>query len=179
MNRALLLLAFSTLLSLPAQAHWIPVPATAYDAQMRPISHLLTLPSSPDSQPDLTALAHLMRPIHRLPYRFQTNWPTPDQVRAQGWADCKGKALLLLDEIRQHHLGRPLLIIGQRTPQSRQTHAWLEITLHDRNLILDPTYFSRPIDRDQLPADHYRPHFGYHGSQKFTYISPGWLVAAR
>lgn len=128
---------------------------------------------------NLNEIAKHMGTIYRIPYRFSESWQRPETIRSIGRADCKGKALLLLDALRREGIGPVLLVIGQRTPSSRQTHAWLEITVQSRDYILDPTYATRPIARENVPTTHYQRHFGYAGNRKWTAITPGWFVAAQ
>lgn len=173
-------LIFSQILIAQALPAWTPVHTTPYDAQMRPVYPLLHLsPTRSTRVVTQEELAAIMRPIFRLPYRYTTTWLTPDQIRAARTADCKGKAILLLDELIRAGIGEAILVIGDRTPASRETHAWLEINLAGRDLILDPTYSPSPLARESLRPGHYRPHFAFNGPQRLAYIHPAWLVAAR
>ncbi len=176
----MIFLLAGSLLGSSAQALWVPVNVTPYDHQMQPVhKFLVSAAYQPVPQVNLAEIAARMRPIHRMPYRFQDTWPTPDQVRTAGRADCKGKAVLLLDELRRAGIHGMILVIGVRTPVSRETHAWLELTADGQDLILDPTYSSRPFVREAVSSRHYQRHFAYAGSQKWSAISPGWLVASR
>lgn len=158
-------------------AVWVSVPSTPYDRQMRPTQTFLQ--AAPPATTELVSpyqLTSFLPPIHRIPERYTPTWPTIEEARAARTADCKSRALLLLDKLRQAGISGAILVIGQRTPPSSSTHAWVEIGSGSQTLILDPTYHVRPLARSQLQGCHYRPLFGFNGPQRLAYFHPGWLT---
>lgn len=142
---------------------------------MTPVSAVLS--SSTGGLPGRQSLArinHWVANLRAIPYRYSPQWKTPEQVRSDLAADCKGKAIWLYAMMRKAGAKHVRFVIGKRDLADQRTHAWLEWETTKGTFLLDPT-FNRSAEQvgDFGPA-RYIPHFAYDGTRKYraTYYRP-------
>lgn len=170
---AALLILVSTL---AAQAAYMPVQNTPYDRQMNRVNSILASTSSQQTSIDMAELTQWMRQIRGFSYRYKQTWQTPEETTRKRSGDCKDKAILLLDRMNKAGFGKVTLVIGYRSQDSDQTHAWLEWSHAGTRYVLDPTFHNKPIQRHDL-AENYRPKYAYLGTRSFSYVSNEGLLA--
>jgi hypothetical protein len=159
----------------------VAVDRTPYDLQMAPVRGVLMTASRSGNQRDgeLEEVRGLLGPIYRMPYRYRNEWMTPAQVQQAGRADCKGKSILLMEQMTQRGFKDLRFVIGKRSTSSGQTHAWLEWNYQGTIYILDPTFSSRPIHKGSIRRGQYLTHYSFVGDKRFSEVPDAWLVAAR
>lgn len=176
MKKTLLLLAllagFSS--SCLADALYLAVNNTPYDRQMTRIRPILTSGASGNGV-SLGLVNQWMSDLRDIPYGFQKEWKTPSEVATRRPADCKGKAVALLNRMQAQGASNVRLVIGRRAPTSAKTHAWLEWQTKDGNYLLDPTFFYSASPTASFGKRSYVPLYAYAGSKKFR--AAGNLVA--
>ena len=151
-----------------AHPGFLTVASTPYDRQMTPVSTVLS--SSAGTLAGRQSLAQVNRWVANLraiPYRYSLQWKTPQQVRSDFAADCKGKAIWLYAMMRTNGARHIRFVIGKRHVADQRTHAWLEWETAKGTFLLDPT-FNRSVERvSNYDAARYIPHFAYDGARKY------------
>jgi hypothetical protein len=161
-----------------ASAMFLSVDTTPYDRQMsriRPV--LLSEPAGHVSQLSLSVVNHWMEDLREIPYGYQLEWKTPDEVQSRQPADCKGKAVALYHRMQENGATNLRLVIGRRAPTSRISHAWLVWETDRGTLVLDPTFNWMACRAEQLSEDSYVPLYAYAGTKKYRAASSTSLVA--
>ena len=171
MKKALLLLVavlgISTANSF-ADALLFTVGSTPYDRQMERIRPILTASKGSSSdRSSLMIVNQWMGDLRSIPYGFTQVWKTPSETVSGAPADCKAKAVALYEKMQAHGAKGVRLVIGRRTPTSRQTHAWLEWDTQNGSYVLDPTFNWTACKTEKMSARTYRPLYAYAGSKKF------------
>lgn len=161
---------------LTSYAAYMPVQNTPYDRQMARVHPVLAQSSSGQSQVDLDQLTRWMHEIRGFSYRYKQTWQTPGETVRKRSGDCKDKAILLLDRMNDAGFGKVTLIIGYRSKDSKQTHAWLEWSHAGTRYVLDPTFHKKPMSRSEI-SDSYRPEYAYLGTRSFSYVPSHVLMA--
>ena len=161
-------------LSAFAQPLYVNVSSTPYDRQMARIRPVLSSAAARKPQSLSVALVnHWIGDLRAIPYGFSMEWKTPDEVQRSSFADCKGKAVALYEEMRSSGAQNIRLVIGKRAWTSRKTHAWLEWTTAGATYVLDPTINWSACRAEHLGAVSYIPLYAYSGAQKFRASSSG------
>ena len=142
---------------------------------MTPVSPVLSSSAGPlAGRNSLAQVNHWVANLRAIPYQYSPQWKTPEQVRSDIAADCKGKAIWLYAIMRANGARHIRFVIGKRHVADQRTHAWLEWETTKGTFLLDPT-FNRSMERvsDYDPA-RYIPHFAYDGAGKYraTYYRP-------
>lgn len=143
---------------------------TPYDRQMRPIQSILREQAAAPSGVSVDEVRKLMRDISRIRYEKQQNWQRPEEVLRSHRTDCKGKALMLLQEMRQRGATDLMLIIGKRKASSNDTHVWIRWTVGKKVFLLDPTFFDRPWLEADFRKSEYQVLYAYDGHSKYRSI---------
>jgi predicted transglutaminase-like cysteine proteinase len=115
--------------------------------------------------------------IRDIPYGYQLEWKTPEEVQSRRPADCKGKAVALYERMQKHGAKNLRLVIGKRAPTSRMTHAWLEWETENGSYVLDPTFNWMATRVEQISNTSYVPLFAYAGTKKYRAAAADRLVA--
>ena len=166
-----LLLAFAASSSF-ADALLFTVQSTPYDRQMARIRPVLTAPAQASSSDVSVAIVnHWMADLRSIPYGFTTHWKTPAEAQSGAPADCKAKAVALYEKMRDNGAKNVRLVIGKRTSNSRQTHAWLAWDTESGSYLLDPTFNWAACTPAQAGKRNYQPLYAYAGSKKFRAVS--------
>jgi len=161
-------------LSAFAQPLYVNVGSTPYDRQMARIRPVLSSAAARKAQSLSVALVnHWIGDLRAIPYGFSMEWKTPDEVQRSSFADCKGKAVALYEEMRSRGAQNIRLVIGKRAWTSRKTHAWLEWTTAGATYVLDPTINWSACRAEHFGAASYIPLYAYSGAQKFRAASSG------
>lgn len=158
--------------SLFADALLLTVPSTPYDRQMARIRPVLAAPAhGSGSQVSMTIVNQWMADLRSIPYGFTTHWKTPTEAQSGAPADCKAKSVALYEKMREKGATNVRLVIGKRTPASRQTHAWLAWDTDSGSYILDPTFNWTACSASRVGKRNYQPLYAYAGSRKFRAAS--------
>lgn len=177
MKRILLLsalLSFSAA-SCFADALMLAVKSTPYDNQMSRIRPVLSTPTHGNNELSLALVNNWMANLRDIPYGFTAVWKTPAEAQSGAPADCKAKAVALYEKMKTAGATNVRLVIGKRTPTSRQTHAWLTWQTAAGSFVLDPTFNYSACKSDRVGWGAYAPLYAYTGSEK--YRASGTLVA--
>lgn len=158
---------FGLLGSCFADPMFFSVKSTPYDNQMSRIQPVLASGARNDGQVSLTVVNHWMNDLRAIPYGFTMEWKTPSEVENGRAADCKGKAVALLQRMQAHGATNVRLVIGRAKSSSRSTHAWLAWQTSEGSYVLDPTMNWTAFKAADLRSNTYIPLFAYEGSHKF------------
>lgn len=152
-----------------AASIFMPVDSTPYDRQMTRIRPVL-LSAKGDiagQQVSLSIINHWMEDLRDIPYGYQMEWKTPEEVQSRKPADCKGKAVALYQRMQAHGASNVRLVIGKRAPTSRTTHAWLVWETQSGTYLLDPTFNWMACRSEQIGERAYVALYAYAGNQKY------------
>lgn len=151
----------------------LPVESTPYDRQMTRIRPVLTANASAPGRTDvsLALVNHWMEDLRDIPYGYQLEWRTPEEVQSRRPADCKGKAVTLYQRMQAHGAKNVRLVIGKRAPTSKMTHAWLVWETKNGSYLLDPTFNWMAWRSEQVGRRSYVPLYAYAGAKKFRATS--------
>lgn len=175
MKKALLL--FSCLASFAstsafADALLFAVKSTPYDAQMSRIQPVLSAgDASGSKQVSVNLVNEWMTDLRSIPYGFTRVWKTPAEATSGAPADCKAKAVALYEKMTARGASNVRLVIGRRTPSSRQTHAWLAWQTAEGNFMLDPTFNYTATKAERVGGGNYVPLYAFAGSKKYRAAS--------
>lgn len=161
-----------------ASSMFMSVDSTPYDRQMsriRPV--LLGGKSASGQQVSLSTVNQWMGDLRDIPYGYQLEWKTPNEVQTRKPADCKGKAVALYQRMHATGVRNVRLVIGKRAPTSRMTHAWLVWETDEGNFVLDPTFNWMATRSEQIGKRSYVPLYAYEGSKKYRAATADTLVA--
>jgi predicted transglutaminase-like cysteine proteinase len=163
-----------------AQSNFITVSSTPYDRQMTRIRPVLTeTRSHQNSQSVSISLVNAwIGNLRSIPYGFSMEWKTPQEVQFGPYADCKGKAVALYDEMRSRGAQNVRLVIGKRLWTSRKTHAWLEWTTNNGTYILDPTINWHALRAERTGRSSYIPLYAYDSARKYRAADTAGLLAS-
>src|SRR6266568_1127226 len=165
-------------LSAFAQSTYISVNSTPYDRQMTRIRPILASVAGHKEQNLSFALVnHWIGDLRAIPYGFSMEWKTPDEVQTGAFADCKGKAVALYNEMHSRGVQNVRLVIGKRLATSRKTHAWLEWSTTGGTYVLDPIINCAACRAGRLGRWSYVPFYAYAGGQKFRATTTSALYA--
>ena len=166
-------------LSAFAQASYITVNSTPYDRQMtriRPI--LISSANQKEQNVSLPLVNSWIGNLRAIPYGFSMEWKTPKEVEFGAYADCKGKAVALYNDMRSRGAENVRLVIGKRTLASRKTHAWLEWTTASGTYVLDPTINWMALRAERTGRSSYIALYAYAGARKYRAASSAGLLAS-
>lgn len=165
-------------LSAFAQSNFVAVKSTPYDRQMTRIHSVLTSPSHGQQNVSVALVNNWIGNLRAIPYGFSTEWKTPVEVQLGAYADCKGKAVALYNEMRSRGADNVRLVIGKRSFTSRKTHAWLEWTTAGGTYILDPTINWSAFRAEHTGTSSYIPLYAYAGARKYRASAQSGLLAS-
>lgn len=157
----------------------LSVKTTPYDRQMARIQPVLVsaLTPSTDRELPLRLINRWIGELRNIPYGFSVQWKTPAEVAREPVADCKGKAVVLYQEMARHGARGLQLVIGRRAPTSRSSHTWVQWTTPSATYILDPTINWTAQTVDEVADNSYVPYYAYAGPQKYRAPAAGALYA--
>ena len=151
-----------------AESLYFTVKSTPYDRQMNRIRPVLfSKPISHSHDLSLETVNQWIGGLREIPYGFNPEWKTPEEVELEPVADCKGKAVALYHKMQAHGAENFRLVIGRRTAWSHRTHAWLEWATRSGTYVLDPTINWTACRADHMGSGAYIPFYAYSGGQKF------------
>ena len=133
-------------------------------ARIRPV---LTSPANSKAEVSISLVNQWMSDLRSIPYGFTAVWKTPAEAESGAPADCKAKSVALYKKMREAGASNVRLVIGKRTPSSRQTHAWLAWDTGNGSYVLDPTFNWAACSSSQVGRSNYQPLYAYSGSKKF------------
>ena len=157
----------------------LSVKSTPYDRQMARIQPVLisTPVQSADGELPLRLINRWIGELRNIPYGFSMRWKTPAEVAREPVADCKGKAVVLYQQMARHGARGLRLVIGRRAPTSRSTHTWVQWTTRSATYILDPTINWTAQTVDEVADNSYVPYYAYAGHQKYRAPAASALYA--
>ena len=150
-----------------AQPMFFAVKSTPYDHQMARVYPILAPTAHrPANRISLVIVNQWMNTLRAIPYRYSRQWKTPEEVQSEQYADCKGKALFLYEEMRAMGAKNVRFVIGKRHAGASLTHAWVEWDAQFGTCLLDPTFnwMATPEPQD---GSRYIPFYAYDGSHKY------------
>jgi len=162
-----------------AQPLLVSVESTPYDNQMMRVQPVLAW--QPTEVPGSISLALVnqgMNRLRRLPYRYSTQWQTPEEVHASRRADCKGKAIAMYEFMQSIGAANVRFVIGKHHAGDWFTHAWLEWQTAEGNFVLDPTFSRRIVRADEQNSSKYIPLYEYEGTSRYRAVN-ATLVAEK
>lgn len=155
-----------------ADALMFAVKATPYDNQMARIRPVLTAThGEAGTHVSIAAVNAWMTDLRSIPYGFTSVWKTPAEAESGAPADCKAKAVALYERMTARGAKNVRLVIGRRTPTSRQTHAWLSWETADGSYVLDPTFNYTAAKTTQVGSHNYTPLYAFAGDKKYRAVS--------
>jgi hypothetical protein len=155
-------------LSAFAQSSYISVNSTPYDRQMARIRPILaSAVGHREKDLSFALVNHWIGDLRAIPYGFSMEWKTPEEVQTSAFADCKGKAVALYNAMHSRGAQNVRLVIGQRLPTSRKTHAWVEWSTTGGTYVLDPTINWAACRADRFGRSSYIPLYAYADGKKF------------
>jgi hypothetical protein len=156
----------------------LSVNSTPYDHQMNRIRPVLASTSAGGGQGlSIGIVNHWMEDLRDIPYGYQMEWKTPEEVETRRPADCKGKAVALYQRMLVNGAKNVRLVIGKRAPTSRMTHAWLVWEANGGSYILDPTFNWMACRSEEIGDRSYVPLYAYAGSKKYRAAGSESLLA--
>jgi hypothetical protein len=156
----------------------LSVDSTPYDRQMNRIRPILASSGVGGGQNISVAIVnHWMEDLRDIPYGFQMEWKTPEEVQSRKPADCKGKALALYQRMLANGAKNVRLVIGKRAPTSRMTHAWLSWESNGESYVLDPTFNWMACRAEQVGRRSYVPYYAFSGTKKYRAADSDSLLA--
>jgi hypothetical protein len=156
----------------------LSVDSTPYDRQMNRIRPILTSSTAGGGQNvSVLIVNHWMEDLREIPYGFQMEWKTPEEVETRQPADCKGKALALYQRMLSNGAKNVSLVIGKRAPGSRMTHAWVVWEANGESYVLDPTFNWMACRAEQVGKRSYVPFYAYSGTKKYRAADSAELLA--
>ena len=158
-----------------ADALMFAVNSTPYDNQMSRIRPVLSTAAHGQGEVSLSLVNNWMANLREIPYGYTQFWKTPTEAQSGAPADCKAKAVALYEKMKAAGASNVRLVIGKRTPTSRQTHAWLTWQTAEGSFVLDPTFNYAACKSNRVGWGAYAPLYAYAGTQKFR--ASGTLVA--
>jgi transglutaminase-like putative cysteine protease len=160
-----------------ARSTFFAVDSTPYDRQMTPVSWVLKSDSrTRPGRTSLVALNYWMRSLRAMPYRYSKRWRTPEEVKSAKMGDCKGKAVLLYEEMRTSGARNVRLVIGKRRLEALRTHAWVEWETKQGTYLLDPTFNWTAAKTAERDTSSYVPFYAYDGAHKYRAFSPALIA---
>jgi hypothetical protein len=156
-----------------AETMFFAVDSTPYDGQMTRVSQVLNAGGGPRlGQTSLVALNRWISRLRAMPYRYSKRWKTPGEVKSAKVGDCKGKAVVLYEELRANGARNVRLVIGKHRLEDLRTHAWVEWETRQGTYLLDPTFNWTAAKTDQRDASTYVPFYAYEGPHKYRALNP-------
>ncbi len=156
---------------------FLSVDTTPYDRQMSRIRPILTTAANGGTQVSLNRVNQWMEDLRQIPYGYQMEWKTPQEVQSRKPADCKGKAVALYQRMHASGAKNVRLVIGKRAPTSKMTHAWLVWETDEGSYLLDPTFHYTARRSEQVGRRAYVPLYAYAGAKKFRAADTEGLLA--
>ena len=148
-----------------AQTMFFAVNSTPYDHQMTRVFPYLSVGPQISAAPiSGMEINEWMSALRTIPYRYSPQWKTPNEVASEQTADCKGKALILFQRMRELGARNVRFVIGKRHSDSIQSHAWVEWDTRGGTILLDPTFnstFTSEADSGYIPF------YAYDGAHKY------------
>lgn len=154
-----------------ADALLFAVNATPYDNQMARVRPYLANAGSQSRDISLYTVNQWMSGLRAIPYGFTPVWKTPSETLSGAPADCKAKAVALYERMTARGAKNVRLVIGRRTPMSRQTHAWLSWETVSGTYVLDPTFNWSAARSSEVGSQNYVPLYAYAGAKKYRAAS--------
>ena len=153
------------------------VHSTPYDKQMTRVAKVLNTSTRPKlRRTSLVALNSWMSSLRAMPYQYSQRWRTPAEVKSAQVGDCKGKAVVLYEEMRANGARNVRLVIGKHRMEDLRTHAWVEWETAKGTFLLDPTFNWTAEKTEQRDWSAYVPFYAYDGSHKYRAFNPALIA---
>jgi hypothetical protein len=121
-------------------------------------------------QPDPVMVEQLVREGRAFRYSFNSNQPhvpqSPEETESSRTGDCKAKSLWLASRMDSRKVR---FVIGKAKRSSSMNHAWLIWQAPDGWLILDATFYSRPLDPARVSSNEFLPIYSYSPGAKYAH----------
>lgn len=133
---------------------------TPYDPYLGPMWSVFQRLSS--GQPDVNLVEQLVRQGKSFRYVYKASDPyvpqAPEVTERTKSGDCKAKSLWLASKMNTRKVR---YVIGKAKAQSSLSHAWIIWDGPEGWLILDATFYSRPLEPQRLSANEFIPIYSY------------------
>jgi hypothetical protein len=123
-----------------------------------------------NSEASMLRVLRLMETGHNFAYRFTDPYrpQSPELTAVKRSGDCKSKALWLCAELGD---ATALWVVGKKTRNSGDNHAWVYWRNEGRWYILDCTENNQPVAADEMPRDRYIPYYSFGKSGAFRHAA--------
>ena len=133
---------------------------TPYDPYLGPVWSVFQRLSS--GQTDMSLVEQLVRQGKSFRYVYKATDPyvpqAPDVTESTKSGDCKAKSLWLASKMNTRKVR---YVIGKAKAQGNLSHAWIIWDGPEGWLILDATFYSRPLVPQRLSANEFIPIYSY------------------
>ena len=148
-----------------------PAGGTPYDAHLGPVRQTYSRFSG--GAPSVSDVRAQMRTAYRFRYYFDPAQPYTPQLpsvtesRQQG--DCKAKSLWVAYKMDDRKVR---FVVGRIKSVTNMSHAWLIWKGPTGWMVLDPTFYSRPLDMARLGPGEFTMLYSYTAGGKFVHGAP-------
>jgi hypothetical protein len=158
------LLASSSLVQAQDLGH--SVGSTPYDKYFDRV--FSTLSSLSTNEAPLDQVNEYMRTGRGFRYYMKTPYipQTPQETEASHSGDCKAKSLWVAYKMDDRKVR---FVVGRIKSVSNMSHAWLLWDGPSGWMVLDPTFYSRPLEVARLGPQEFTPLYSYTGHGKFAH----------
>jgi hypothetical protein len=164
-------LVLSALSSVPIHAQLDLGSATSrtpYDQYLGPMWSVFGRLSG--GQPDLPLVEQLVRQGKSFRYVFKADQPyvpqLPEVTESTKSGDCKAKSLWLASKMNTKKVR---YVIGKAKAGSNLSHAWIIWDGPEGWLVLDATFYSRPLSPERLSATEFIPIYSYSPGGRYAH----------
>jgi hypothetical protein len=145
---------------------------TPYDGYLGPVWSVFG--NLNGSQPDLESVEQLVRQGKSFRYVFKADQPyvpqSPDVTESTRAGDCKAKALWLVSKMNTRKVR---YVIGKAKAEANLSHAWIIWEGPEGWLILDATFYSRPLSPARLSQREFVPLYSYAPGARYAHTVSG------
>jgi len=166
---ALLALLSATSSLAPAQDMGRSTGSTPYDKYFDRVFSTLSSLSSNDAP--LDQVNEYMKTGRGFRYYMKTPYipQTPQETESSRSGDCKAKSLWVAYKMDDRKVR---FVVGRIKSVTNMSHAWLIWKGPTGWMVLDPTFYSRPLDMARLGPGEFTMLYSYTGGGKFVHGAP-------
>jgi len=131
-----------------------------------------TLSSLGSNQAPLDQVNEYMRTGRGFRYYMKTPYipQTPEETESSRSGDCKAKSLWVAFKMDDRKVR---FVVGRIKSVNNMSHAWLLWNGPSGWMVLDPTFYSRPLEVARLGPGEFTPLFSYSAGGKYKHAGTG------
>ncbi len=145
---------------------------TPYDQYLGPMWSVFRKLSG--GQPDVGLVEQLVRQGKSFRYVYKADQPyvpqDPEVTESTKAGDCKAKSLWLASKMNTKKVR---YVIGKAKAGSNLSHAWIIWDGPEGWLVLDATFYSRPLNPDRLSSTEFIPIYSYSPGGSYAHTVSG------